>query len=505
MADISSNNKRMIKDTILYMIAKSVEGVVGIVTISALTHIFSPDKYSDYILWNVLITTVAMMSIQWLSQSASRYLNDYEQKNEREAFYSTVFFAWLKVNIMILVLSLGLGLLLFRAGESAAPRIAAFMFSGTFWPIYLLAMAYFVTYNTSQLLIALLAVRRKSFVNMIISVCSSIGKLALIYLLSGIIGPVVEVIFISYILCDLAVIALACATLAAARYIRRKRQSQTLLASFGKYGAPLVGNLATTTVLNNSDRYIIEYHLQKTDVSTYSTSYSVVSAAFTMLSTAVMRGSYPTILKTYAQGDAAMTQKLVSQAVRYYLLLAVPAVAGIWAVSKPLAELLFAPEYVSGYKVMVWVALGMTFLGITEYSNKPWELSSKTWYIFRNSLIGGIVNLSINIFLMPVFGYMTAAYSTFIGFFVYFCLSKLGSRKYMRWEIAPKSYAAIIGSALVMALVIQTMMRIFPQSKLMLFVYVLVGVVVYVIALAISGEIKEEIRMATSLIRRRHA
>ena len=54
-----------------------------------------------------------------------------------------------------------------------------------------------------------------------------------------------------------------------------------------------------------------------------------------------MRGSYPTILRTWAEGDKEATARLISEAVRMYLLLAVPATVGVAAVSDVMATALF--------------------------------------------------------------------------------------------------------------------------------------------------------------------
>ena len=76
-----------------------------------------------------------------------------------------------------------------------------------------------------------------------------------------------------------------------------------------------------------------------------------------------MRGSYPTILRTWAEGDKEATARLISEAVRMYLLLAVPATVGVAAVSDVMATALFEQAYVEGHSIMFWVAFGMMFLG----------------------------------------------------------------------------------------------------------------------------------------------
>jgi O-antigen/teichoic acid export membrane protein len=477
----------MAKDSVLYMIAKAFEGILGVITLSAVTHIFTEAQVEDYALINIAVTTIAMLSIQWLSQSAGRYLNNYEYENDHKTFYSTVFFAWLKVNFAVL----------------GCAAVFGFFFRQFGAGLYILAAVYFVTYNTSQLVINLLAVKRKAAMNMCISIFTSSGKLALIYMLSKTVGPVVEIIFISFIVCEAVAAAAGFAALSMHKYVERKKQSKALLGSFAHYGTPLVGNLATTTVLNHSGKYVMRYYLQRGVTALYTTNYSVVSAAFTMLNAALMRGSFPIVLKTHATGDVKLTERLISQAVRNYLLLAVPAAAGLGAVAKPIIELLFPPSYAEASSVMIWVAFGMLFLGLAEYSNKPWELNAKTGYIFRYSFIGALINITLNIILIPYLGYIAAAYATFLGFFCYFCLSRFNSAKLMKWQVKPRTYLSITGSSLFMVIAIRILIRLLGGSKYMLFVYVIAGMAVYGVSLVVSGEIKNEILAVRNYIKNR--
>ena len=85
---------------------------------------------------------------------------------------------------------------------------------------------------------------------------------------------------------------------------------------------------------------------------------------------------------------------------------------------------------------MFWVAFGMMFLGLTEYSIKPWELTANTKAIFKRSLIGGAVNVGLNLILIKLLGsYYIASVTTFIGFFVYFLLARYGTRSQLRWKL----------------------------------------------------------------------
>jgi O-antigen/teichoic acid export membrane protein len=441
---------------------------------------------------NIAITTVGMVCIQWLVQSCLRYINKYDILGRQDEFFATVVGAWLKVNLIgIAVFAVAIAALKISAMYFAP--ISAFMAR---YPLTLLILGgmWFVTYNTAQLVIAMLAAMRKAKLNLLLSLITVCGKLGIMWALCVAFGSRLEWIFLSYFITDGVVSIIGITALKIHRYINKSKQSKEILTELKSYGMPLMGNMLTTSVLNKSDIYIVTLLISEAAAGIYQTNYSLIATAFTLLSASVMRGSYPTILRTWGEGNKELAEKLVGEAVRFYLLLAIPAVAGVAAVSDIMAGALFAKDYFEGNTIMFWVALGMMFLGLTEYSIKYWELNANTKAIFYRSLIGGCVNVALNLILIKIFkSYYIAAVTTFIGFFVYFLLARFGTKKYMSWHLKPLCYVRILISAAIMFAGIVAIKQILAYTVINLGICVVVGMLIYGVTLYLSGEIKPEV------------
>lgn len=492
MSEQSIKKGTMAKDTVIYMIAKGVEGLVGVLTVSELTHLFLPAQMGQYSTVNIAVTTTAMICIQWLVQSILRYINKYDLENEHEKFYTTIFSAWLKINLLVTLVSSFVILLM----QTVLYNIA---FVNRFMKVYsikilILGVIMFIAYNTAQLVIAMLAAVRKTKTNLFLSVLSVTGKLAMIVILANLYGRNIEWIFISYAVFDGITSIVGIMKLKIYKYINLKNSSDEILDTLKAYGIPLLGNVITTSILNKSDIYIVTFYKGEASAGIYQTNYSIVASAFTMLSAAIMRGSYPTIVRTWSEGKKDMSANLVSEAVRFFLIVSIPAVIGVSVLSKSIASILFESQYVEGHSVMGFVALGMMFLGLTEYSIKPWELNANTKAIFYRSLIGGIINIIINIIFVPFFGYKTAAVSTFLGFFIYFFLAKAGTKNLMKWKLNAITYIRIILSSVIMAVVVLIIKKIIGESTLSLFIMVISGIAAYSISMYATGEVKSEVK-----------
>lgn len=490
----NTKNQAMAKDTIIYMIAKIIEGIVGVLTISAMSYIYIPEETGRYSTINIAITTVAMVLIQWLVQSVLRYINKYELDNKQDEFFSTVFFSWFKVNMLVFLISSFI-ILIFSLGF--------FKSITSIYPISLIIVSFvmFFTYNTSQLVIGMLAGVRKSKINLVLSVINVVGKLLGIIILNKLFITKIEWIFISYIIFDFITAIIGFIKLDIKKHIKKECFNKEILNVLKMYGMPLMGNMIATSVLNKSDIYVIQYFLGEDKVGIYQTNYSIIASAFTLLAAGAMRGSYPTIIRTWSEGDTELTKILISNAIRTYLLISLPAVVGVFCISDFVAKVLFEAKYFEGHSIMGFVALGMMFLGLTEYAIKPWELNARTKEILKRSMISGILNIILNIVFIKIFGYKFAGISTFLAFFIYFLLAKSGTKEYMPFNINKPSLYRILLSIFIMGASILLLKSFLPINIITLCILVFVGMLVYTLSLYFTGEAKNEINIIVNKLK----
>lgn len=493
--DINSTKKSMARDTLLYLPTKVIEGIIGFLTISLYTSFFNPDVFGDYTMVNTTINICSLLLTGWLLQATFRYVNSFQTPRKRTVFFSTVFTVWASVNLFSILLG------------SIALFVCSFFLRTSLIQLGTAALFMFVSYNTAQMLFSLLSALRRIKLNLILSLVSVSGKVALTSLMvyqwkNNDFTPISAIL--SNGILDLTVSLIIIWRLQLYRKIRIRFFSRKVLNKFLQYGLPLMGVSMTSALLNLSDRFVIRPILGSAQVGIYSANYSIASAVFTMILIGVMRGVYPMILKSWNKNDLHSSELLLSQAVRYYILVALPAAVGLSALSRPIASLFFHdPAYAAGTAVMIYVSFGMFFLGLTEYSNKAWELTGKTLSVFRYSLISGVFNLTANLILVPLFGYMAAAVNTAAAYLLYLLLSLHGSRKLLRWHIPARSYIRMLASNVLMGAVLVISVQLIPPSLPILLLLVVVGGGIYGVSLYLSGEVKYEVHALLGWVKRR--
>ena len=362
----------------------------------------------------------------------------------------------------------------------------------------------FISYNTTQILTSVLSATRRTKLLLSLSIFSVTAKLLLTtffvyYYKTNSTTPAAAVI--SHIIVDTVFILVAVQRTRIYRYIKFKLFSKRVLRKFLIYSMPLVGVNITMSVLNLSDRYVITPILGTEKMGIYHANYSISSSVFTLILVAVMRGVYPVILKTWRQNNKPQTEQFLSQAVRYFLLVSMPAFTGISILADTISKLFLDTQFYERGFVIIWVAAGMLFFGLAEYSNKAWELTSNTKPLFYNTVISALINLGINIAFIPIYGYRAAAVSTALSYLIYLTLSLVRSRKILKIGFNLLSLARIFFSCAVMGVSVYFAVNYLKPSFIALLFTVLLGIAIYFICLYASKEISNEVNYAVNWLK----
>lgn len=484
-----ATQNRMTKDMLLYLPAKIIEGLVGIYSISFLTSKLTTGAYGDFLAINTAVNFAFVIFCAWIQNSAVRFAVEQTSTSDgKKTFYTTMFVTWVCSTLPILLI-----------GAVAAT------ISGKV--ILLLSSLMFFAYSSFQMLSSVLIQLRKSATYIILSLFSTCGKLFLVFLLTlnvpaeGASSPLA--VICAYSAIDIAAFLTAAVILGFFTNLSVKSFTKENALRFAKYGFPLIGISFSIGLLNISDRFLVELLCGSESLAVYGANYSIASSVFTMLMTGIMRAVYQPMIKALKDSGQEEAMKMLSGGVRLFLLVAVPAAAGLCALCRPIGELIFdKPEYMNGVISVVFVSIGMIFLGVTEYCNKPFEIVSNTLPILVSSFIAAAFNIVANIVTLPIFGFIAAAVNTLLAYVLYFILAYVRGQRVLRWKFPLKSLIRILISAAVCGIgaYLVTLLPIGTVAKLLL--AVIVGASAYAVMLIVLREADNELAMIKSLLKK---
>lgn len=193
---------------------------------------------------------------------------------------------------------------------------------------------------------------------------------------------------------------------------------------------PLIPHYLSQTILNQSDRLMIQKMCGYDEAGIYSLAYNVASI-LVLVNTALVNSYTPWLFKKIKAKTLAQTQKVS------FLMILIVAAAN-------LALIAFAPEGImifgsDKYADAIWIippiSIGVYFMFLYSVFASVEMYFAKTKYMMVASSVGALLNIALNYWLIPIFGYMAAAYTTLICYIVYSCLHMLFMKKICREEL----------------------------------------------------------------------
>jgi O-antigen/teichoic acid export membrane protein len=272
----------------------------------------------------------------------------------------------------------------------------------------------------------------------------------------------------------------------------------TEIKGYLKYGLPLVPNASLMWIILSSDRYMIGYFLGAKDVGIYAAACAVASIMSLFLGSLEVV-LFPTIAKSYDNGEIVKTKTYLKYSLKYLLMLNIPATFGLSVLASPLLRLFTTSEFSSGNVVIPFIASGLVVFSLFQICIFITHLVKKTYWNMRLLVIAAALNIGLNLLLIPHLGILGAAVATLIAYGVLGILTVAVSLKYLRFDLG---LPFILKSVLASAIMAFAIWLLKPMSITMVIISIPLGAIIYsAIILLLRGFNKNELELLKQLLR----
>lgn len=196
------------------------------------------------------------------------------------------------------------------------------------------------------------------------------------------------------------------------------------------YSLPLVPHALAGWALELSDRAILSRFVALGDIGVYAVGYQL-GAAMAIVVAAFNSAWVPILFRELAKEDRSVDNEL-ARLVSFYMMVFLFMAVG-WALLSPHVITWMLPEqYAGAYRVtqVIVAAHTLNALYIIPINLLFWRKS--TWMVPVVTLSGAVVNIALNLALVPRYGAMAAAWDTLAGYAVMLV---------MAWAFARRQHA----------------------------------------------------------------
>jgi O-antigen/teichoic acid export membrane protein len=414
-------NNLFVKNFLIYFFGLAISGLISFMTIPLIVRNFGIEKYGIFSLVQNVILVLISFGGGWLNQCILRF-NNFSSSFKVMIFQLyLIIFIPLSLVCFILLKFLGNSILLCLIGVIT-------MFLGS-------VSALSITFYQSKFN------ARKSFYFDFVRIVTFVLMILFFYYLFKKTNSTTLLIisfFASYLVSFLFLLKIDFRFLIISvkiffnrlnfNYVRLVFKEHIHLVN---YGWPLAFWFTVSSLLNVSDRYIIGYYLNATELGTYSAIYDLLYKGITLLYSPILVAGYPIMANKYNQGNKKSAFQFLKKLILFEVIIfMVIVIIAFFLKSFFIETIVGIPISSQSLKLIMPLICGAFVWQLAMLMHKPleFELKTKTMLIFV--VIAFLVNIILNFIFISDFGVLFAAYSTLISAILYLILNVLWILKF---------------------------------------------------------------------------
>ena len=199
-----------------------------------------------------------------------------------------------------------------------------------------------------------------------------------------------------------------------------------------EYGFPLTFTFLSMLIVGNGDRLLLGWLQGPAAAAPYAAAYDLVQQAMGALMSVLFLSAFPSIVSELDRGDEVEALAQTKVLGRMLVCVGAAAAVGLSMLSTEIASLVFGIQFRDeAAKVIPWIAFG---IGVGCFKNLYLDLA---FQFRRVTKIQGyvavsvaILNLLLNILLIPIFGTRGAAGATLVAFLLGAVASRIVGRRF---------------------------------------------------------------------------
>lgn len=404
-SSLKNYSKILLKGSAAITLADSSAKVLGLILVPLYTFYLTPTDYGTVSVVLLIITFLNLLYNPGMVSATQRLYHDTDVDERRMEVIGSAFVFFLFVPIIPIVLGLLIG-----------ERLTGVLFSNfDFYPYGLLAIVLAFFTQPKRIFIALFTLQYKihkiaifSFIAVILSITTTI--LLVVVFEMGAMGKVLglfpSALFFFYL------------SFSKVLTYSNKIWSFSSIKGQLKLGAPLIIGIWSYEILHIADRYIIERMTDLSSLGLYSFSYQISEAPM-MLLLGVRQLWNPIFYENMNSGNFNTISRL-----SFFYILGFSAIITMMILFiKEFTLLLINERYYSSIDLIPIILVGIFFNGLLVLTNSIFGFNKKFGSISVIALIAAVINVLLNILLIPKIGIIGSAIATLIAYLSYFLIA----------------------------------------------------------------------------------
>jgi O-antigen/teichoic acid export membrane protein len=211
------------------------------------------------------------------------------------------------------------------------------------------------------------------------------------------------------------------------------------------YSIPLIPNSMLAWVIASSDKYMLMYMNDMASVGIYA--MAVKFPLLVLLIFGIFLQAWQiSLTKNFSEKDLTLFISKIFSTVSSLLIILVSVLI---LINKPLLHFVLSDQFFIAYKYIPWLLLAILFKSFSSFLGVGYIASKKTKGAMYTTIIAAVLNIILNIILIPIYSINGAVFATLISYGVLFLIRMRVTRQFF---IVEYKYLTIISSIILLTI-----------------------------------------------------
>jgi len=399
--------KKFYRHSSHYLLGQVGFYLIGFISFPVFTRVFS---VSEYGLISLTLNTIAIATVfskMGLQQSVLRFYPEYTRNADAEArkrYYSTLFWSATAIGAAATVV--------FMLGLWGLP---AQWVSPTLRKLMLLAAVLVLVRAMFSIVMNFWRAEGKTTAYNLVSVGTKAGTVAAICILLFTWRRTPVAFFVGTIAVELVLLVWVTIVL----HRRNLLSFGTFETHFFKlavaFGLPFIGYELAALILDTGDRFLVEYFLGSNQLGYYAAAYNVSSYIQQCVAVPLNLAAFPIYMGVYVNKGKEETQAFLSRGLDHLLLISCCLLGGVVVTGRDAIVILSTTKFQEAARLLPTLVAGLLIYSLGIYLNAGMLIHKKTYAMARFITYACVLNMVLNVWLIPRMGLQGAALATLLA------------------------------------------------------------------------------------------
>ena len=452
-SEFNNSLKLLVRSSVVVFVGVVLSKVLAYLYRIVVARYYGPEAYGLFALSFMVIGWASVIAGLGISEGLTRYIPYYlgkKEKNKVSCLFNISFKA-------LIILGLLAGGLLFILSDVIAIKIFSNSELAGFLRIFSFSIP--ISAVLGILLVSLRSYEKIGWFSFISNILENTLRLIILFVLifvgigsSSIAYSVLAGVGATLLISWMIVRKVVPETFEKGEKIEEKEKKK-LIRDLFSYSWPLIFSGILLSVFYWTDTFFIGFFRSVEEVGFYNAAVPIAilltlpKALFTQL-------FFPMVTREYGKGNIDVVRQLSKQVGKWIFVMSAPLFVLIMIFPGVFINLLFGPEYLVAENALRFLTIGVLFTTQLEISKDLLSMKGKSKMILGDIVFAAILNVVLNLFLIPKYGISGAGFATMVSLIFLNSLFLIQSAKYLSIVPARKKMIGIFISAAIPAAIV---------------------------------------------------